>query len=88
MSNGGSLPCDGHVWETGAAAAARPSADLQFVFASPLQEGLVPSNLLQHHDQELKHHDGEIATRTKEQHRLLRKEIKRKRRRRKKTIGK
>lgn len=56
------LPCDGHVGEAGAAAAAGPRADPQFVFARALQEGFVATELFQHHNQELEHHDGKIAT--------------------------
>lgn len=60
----GNLRRDGHVWEAGAAAAARPGANLQRVLSPPPQEGLITSDLLQHHDQELEHHDGEVAAET------------------------
>lgn len=55
------LPCDGNIWEAEAAAATRPSADLQFMSPCSLQEALVASHLLQHQDQELEHHDGKVA---------------------------
>lgn len=56
------LPCDGHVRQAGAAAAARPRADPQFVFLRSLQKHFIPTHLLQHHDQELEHHNGKVAT--------------------------
>jgi len=62
----GNLPCDGHVWEARAAAAARPRANPQFMFPRPFQEGLVTADFLQHHDQELKHNDGKVAADTPE----------------------
>lgn len=57
------VPCDGHQGQAGAAAAARPRVDPQLVFASSSQERFVATQLLQHHDQELKHHHGKVATR-------------------------
>lgn len=62
LATEGLLPCDGHVWEAGAAAAAGPRADPQLVFAGALQEGFVATELFQHHDQELEHHDGKITS--------------------------
>uniref|UniRef100_A0A3Q1HIG2 Uncharacterized protein n=1 Tax=Acanthochromis polyacanthus TaxID=80966 RepID=A0A3Q1HIG2_9TELE len=56
-----SLPCDGHVRQAGAAAATRPRADPQLMLRSSFQEHLVTTHLLQHQDEELKHHDGKVA---------------------------
>lgn len=55
------LPCDVNMWQAEAAAAAGPRADLQFMFPCSPQEGLVAPRLLQHQDEELEHHHGEVA---------------------------
>lgn len=55
------VPCNGDKRQAEAAAAARPRADLQLVLSRPPQEGLVTAHLLQHEDQELEDHDGEVA---------------------------
>lgn len=56
------LPCDGNVWKAEAAAATRPGADLQFMSSCSLEEGFITTHLFHHHDQELKHHNGKVAT--------------------------
>lgn len=56
------LPCDCDKRQAEAAAAARPGADLQFMFPCAPQEGLIATHLLHHQDQELEHHDGKVAT--------------------------
>lgn len=55
------LPRDVDMWQAEAAAAAGSRADLQFMLSRSPQEGLVAPHLLQHQDEELEHHYGEIA---------------------------
>lgn len=55
------LPRDVNMWQAEAAAAAGSRADLQLVFSCSPQEGFVAPHLLQHQDEELEHHHGEIA---------------------------
>lgn len=55
------LPRDVNMWQAEAAAATGPCADLQFMFSCSPQESLVAAHLLQHQDEELEHHHGEIA---------------------------
>lgn len=54
-------PGNGNIWQAEAAAAARPRADLQFMFSRSPQEGLITAHLLQHEDQELEDHHCEVA---------------------------
>lgn len=59
------------MWQAGAAAAARPRADLQFMSPRSLQENLVTTQLLQHQDQELEHNNGKVAAERQEEERRV-----------------